>query len=63
MEETGKVFELDKRKCFYCGGCVSVCPTLAITLYETRVECDESKCIKCKICETGCPIGAIKINK
>ena len=57
----GAKFNLDAKKCIYCGGCVSVCPALAITLEETRIVCDEGKCIRCKACEKVCPFKAISI--
>lgn len=56
------VFNLDKRKCILCAGCVSVCPKLALSLKESIV-CDESLCIKCLACEKVCPVNAIKILK
>ncbi|MGB9576865.1 MAG: DUF362 domain-containing protein [Candidatus Micrarchaeia archaeon] len=56
-------FNLDSSKCIYCGGCVSVCPVLALTLHETRVKCDEKICISCKACEKVCPVAAIKISE
>ncbi|MFH0834918.1 MAG: 4Fe-4S binding protein [Candidatus Micrarchaeota archaeon] len=54
--------KVDKSKCFYCGGCVSLCPFTALTLVETNVVCDESKCTKCGICVKGCPARAIKVE-
>ncbi|PIT85084.1 ferredoxin [Candidatus Micrarchaeota archaeon CG10_big_fil_rev_8_21_14_0_10_59_7] len=54
--------KVDKSKCFYCGGCVSLCPVTALTLVETNVVCDESKCTKCGICVKGCPCRAIKVE-
>ncbi|MBI5228740.1 4Fe-4S binding protein [Candidatus Micrarchaeota archaeon] len=60
MSEIEK-FRLDERKCIYCGGCVSVCPVLAITLEETRIICDQKKCTRCRACEKVCPLKAITI--
>ena len=54
-------FKLDANRCAYCAGCVSVCPVLALTLMETRLECDEKLCTKCRICEKACPVRAITI--
>ncbi|HII38553.1 TPA: 4Fe-4S binding protein [Candidatus Micrarchaeota archaeon] len=56
-------FKVDISKCIYCAGCVSVCPTAALTLNETRVYCDEGKCVACGVCEKACPVNAIRINK
>jgi heterodisulfide reductase subunit A-like polyferredoxin len=49
---------VDKVRCSYCGGCVSVCPVGAITLKETHLEIDNS-CIDCGLCIPTCPMGAI----
>jgi ferredoxin len=53
----------DKHKCLYCGGCVSVCPVNALTLWETRVECDAKKCVNCGACISFCPAGALSKDK
>ncbi|NYZ78087.1 4Fe-4S binding protein [Candidatus Micrarchaeota archaeon] len=55
--------DVDNTKCFYCAGCVSVCPVLALTLEETRIECDFAKCTDCGICIKGCPTKAISLHK
>jgi len=49
----------DRDKCIYCGGCTSVCPSNALTLNETRIECDASKCTDCGLCIKFCPVGAL----
>ncbi|MEM2918000.1 MAG: 4Fe-4S dicluster domain-containing protein [Candidatus Altiarchaeota archaeon] len=48
--------------CYSCGGCVAVCPKMAITL-ESCAEIDPKRCISCKICEKACPLGLIDIDK
>ena len=56
--------KVDRNKCIYCGGCVSVCPVNALTLKETRIEADANKCIDCGACIKFCPVGAIeKVEK
>ena len=50
-------------KCMSCGGCVSVCPVLALELRETRLHVDEKKCISCGACTKVCPVGAITLKK
>ncbi len=32
---------IDRNRCAYCGGCVSVCPVEALTLAETRLKVRE----------------------
>jgi digeranylgeranylglycerophospholipid reductase len=50
---------VDRHRCAYCGGCVSVCPVDALTLAETRLVVDES-CIDCGDCVAACPVGALR---
>jgi digeranylgeranylglycerophospholipid reductase len=49
---------VDRDRCAYCGGCISVCPVEALTLAETRLLVDES-CIDCGDCVAACPVGAL----
>ncbi|HNV00918.1 MAG TPA: 4Fe-4S binding protein [archaeon] len=56
------VVKNNPNKCLYCGACVGVCPTQAITLKDTRIEIDENKCISCGACVKICPVGAMKIE-
>ncbi|MDI6917149.1 MAG: 4Fe-4S binding protein [Thermoplasmatales archaeon] len=49
----------DNSKCMHCEGCAAVCPTGAITVYETFVKIDEILCTKCGNCVKICPVGAI----
>jgi ferredoxin len=49
----------DKKKCIWCGGCVAVCPSNAITLFETIVEVNE-RCNGCGACMRFCPMGAME---
>jgi len=51
--------KVDRDRCAYCGGCVSVCPVEALTLAETRLVVDES-CIDCGDCVVACPVGALR---
>ena len=49
----------DKDKCLRCGGCVGVCPTLALDLTEHGLSCDAKKCIDCGKCIQFCPVQAL----
>jgi digeranylgeranylglycerophospholipid reductase len=51
---------VDRNRCAYCGGCVSVCPVEALTLAETRLEVSE-ECIDCGDCTSACPVGALQL--
>ena len=52
---------VDRDRCGYCGGCVSVCPVDALTLAETRLVVGES-CIDCGDCIVTCPVGALRLE-
>ncbi|HDS45734.1 MAG TPA: 4Fe-4S dicluster domain-containing protein [Methanomicrobia archaeon] len=54
---------IDRYKCNYCGGCVSVCPTDAIELVGTWIKIDEETCNSCKACVNICPVGALTLLK
>ncbi len=51
--------EYKKKKCAYCGACVGVCPTGALTLEENQIKIDKDKCIDCGLCITFCPNSAL----
>lgn len=53
----------DRNKCLRCGGCVGVCPKLALELTEQGIEHDDNLCIYCGICDEFCPVKAIKVEK
>ena len=36
--------KINRDLCHYCGGCVSVCPVLAIELEEILIDIDENVC-------------------
>ncbi|MEM3412079.1 MAG: 4Fe-4S binding protein [archaeon] len=56
------MISVDRKKCIYCGGCVSVCPKNALTLKETYIECDPNLCISCGTCALFCPVKAIEVE-
>lgn len=53
----------DKEKCLRCGGCVSVCPQMALDLQEHGIVCDSEKCVDCGICVKFCPVEALSLRK
>ncbi|MEM7819647.1 MAG: 4Fe-4S binding protein [Candidatus Aenigmatarchaeota archaeon] len=53
---------VDKNKCISCGGCVSVCPVLALDMNNKFPFCDYKKCTNCNICIRFCPTGALKLE-
>ena len=52
---------VDRQRCGYCGGCVSLCPVGAIELAETRLVIDRT-CIDCGLCLGACPVGALSLE-
>jgi ferredoxin len=56
------VVKNNPNKCLYCGACVGVCPTQALTLKDTKIVVDETKCISCGACVKICPVAAMKIE-
>jgi len=53
---------VDRDRCCYCGGCVSVCPVDALTLAETRLRVT-SECTECGECVSACPVGALQLEE
>jgi len=51
--------KVDRNMCLACGGCISVCPQDALSMFGGRALVSEEKCISCAICIRICPIGAI----
>lgn len=52
---------VDRDICCYCGGCTSVCPTMALKLDETYIKISDEKCKSCGTCVTVCPVSAIEV--
>ncbi|NIO69356.1 MAG: geranylgeranyl reductase family protein [Anaerolineae bacterium] len=52
---------VDRQRCGYCGGCVSLCPVEAIELAETRLVIDQT-CTDCGLCLGACPVGALSLE-
>ena len=44
--------------CVACGGCLDLCPTIAIRMIDDQVNIDTEKCIDCEICVKVCPVNA-----
>jgi digeranylgeranylglycerophospholipid reductase len=53
---------LRRELCTYCGGCVSLCPSRALKLAETRLVIDQALCTECGLCIPGCPTGALSVE-
>ena len=57
------MINVNQEKCARCGGCVSVCPFMALTLTEHGIECDKEKCTSCATCTKFCPVMALSLKK
>jgi len=55
------MLEIDRGLCAYCGGCVGVCPTMALLLDELTLVVDQGLCNDCGICTKLCPVGALSL--
>jgi len=51
-------YQIDQNRCNFCGGCASVCPQMAIEIYDHSALIN-SNCIQCSICYQFCPLKAI----
>ena len=52
------MIRIDQDKCTGCGGCIDLCPVIAISMIDDRVLIDNDTCTECKICIKACPINA-----
>jgi NAD-dependent dihydropyrimidine dehydrogenase PreA subunit len=62
--ELRKLIEVDKKKCFDCGGCIALCPVDVMSYDEDNVVVfDEERCLgsTCALCIDACPVRAIKL--
>jgi ferredoxin len=51
--------KVDEKNCLACGGCISVCPEDALSMFGRRAFVNKERCISCTICIRTCPVGAI----
>ena len=45
-------------KCVGCGGCIDLCPSIAISMIDDIVTIDDQLCTECGICVKVCPMNA-----
>ena len=50
--------KIDITKCVGCGGCIDLCPVMAISMVNDVVTIDQELCTKCGICVKVCPVWA-----
>jgi ferredoxin len=44
--------------CTGCGGCIDLCPAIALSMVDDKVQVDNDICTECKICVKVCPVNA-----
>jgi ferredoxin len=44
--------------CTGCGGCIDLCPAIALSMVDDKVRVDNDICTECKICVKVCPVNA-----
>lgn len=49
---------IETSKCTGCGGCIDLCPAIAISMINDVVTINEELCTECKICIKVCPMRA-----
>ena len=52
------MIRIDQDNCTGCGGCIDLCPVIAISMIDDRVLIDNDTCTECKICAKACPVNA-----
>ncbi|MDR1966393.1 MAG: 4Fe-4S binding protein [Synergistaceae bacterium] len=50
---------VDQDSCVGCEGCVSTCPTSAISVTGGKASVDQDTCVECGACVSTCPVSAI----
>lgn len=50
--------KIDSDKCVGCGGCIDLCPAIAISMIDDIVTIDDQLCTECGICVKVCPMNA-----
>lgn len=52
------MIKIDSEKCTGCGGCIDLCPAIAISMINDVVTVNNEICTGCKICIKVCPMRA-----
>ncbi len=43
--------------CTGCGGCIDLCPSIAINMVNNKAVIDADLCTECKMCVKVCPVN------
>jgi len=52
------VVKINSDLCVACGGCIDLCPAIAISMVDDMVVVNNDTCTECKICIKVCPMRA-----
>jgi len=50
--------KIDMNNCTGCGGCIDLCPVIAISMINDVVTVNDELCTECNICIKVCPMRA-----
>jgi Fe-S-cluster-containing hydrogenase component 2 len=50
--------QIDNNKCTGCGGCIDLCPEIAISMINDVVTVNDELCTGCSTCIKVCPMKA-----
>jgi NAD-dependent dihydropyrimidine dehydrogenase PreA subunit len=50
--------KIDNDKCVVCGGCIDLCPEIAISMINDVVTINDDICNECGTCVKVCPMQA-----
>ena len=49
---------INEEKCTSCGGCIDLCPVIAISMIHDTVSVNADTCTECGTCIKVCPLKA-----
>ncbi len=49
---------IQQEVCTGCGGCIDLCPVIAVSMVDDRAVINPDSCTDCKICVKVCPVNA-----
>ena len=52
------MIRINAEKCTRCGGCIDLCPSIAINMIDDIVIIDNDICTECVTCIKVCPVKA-----
>ena len=64
VEPLSKEITRDDARCTHCGACVTVCPSGALYIEDSKMHVGfaADKCVACELCVKSCPPRAMKIK-